>query len=77
MTASEPTPDLSSAARPSPERLFPTLSAAQIKRIAAHGRLREVAAGDVLVEVGDRQVPFFVVVTGGIEVVAPSGNGLE
>ncbi len=58
---------------PSPEeRLFPTLTAAQITRIATHGRRRPIALGDVLVEVGDKVVPFFVVMSGEIQVLRPS-----
>src|SRR3954463_2205481 len=52
-----------------PDQLFPTLTAAQIERIAAHGRLRRVAAGEVLVEAGAHVVPFFVVKSGELEVV--------
>lgn len=55
------------------ERLFPTLTAAQIARIAAHGHRRSVARGEVLVEVGDKAVPFFVVVSGEIQVLRPAG----
>ena len=55
------------------EHLFPTLTAAQIARVAAHGHRRSIARGDVLVDVGDRHVPFFVVVTGEIQVLRPSG----
>jgi len=54
------------------DRLFPTLTGAQIARIAAHGRRRAINHGDVLVEVGDKAVPFFVVVSGAIEIVRPS-----
>jgi thioredoxin reductase (NADPH) len=58
---------------PSPEeRLFPTLTTEQIKRIAAHGRRRAIVRGDVLVEAGDRVVPFFVLVSGEIQVLRPS-----
>jgi thioredoxin reductase (NADPH) len=57
------------------ERVFPTLTAAQISRISAHGRRRSIAQGDVLVNVGDKVVPFFVVVTGEIQVVRPSSAG--
>jgi thioredoxin reductase (NADPH) len=56
------------------ERLFPTLTAAQVARIAAHGRRRTIAPGDVLVEVGDSAAPFFVVVTGEVEVLRLSGR---
>jgi thioredoxin reductase (NADPH) len=56
------------------DHLFPTLTAAQIQRIAAHGRRRAIARGDLLVEVGDKVVPFFVVVSGEIQVLRPSGG---
>ena len=49
---------------PPNERLFPTLTDAQVARVAAHGRRRPVARGDVLVEVGSQAVPFFVVLNG-------------
>ncbi|HEX6904097.1 MAG TPA: FAD-dependent oxidoreductase [Thermoanaerobaculia bacterium] len=55
------------------EQVFPTLTPAQVARIAAHGRARPVQGGEVLVEVGDRGVPFFVVTKGYIEIVQPSG----
>src|SRR5512132_4106755 len=55
------------------ERLFPTLTAAQVARIAAHGRRRVIEHGEVLVEVGDRAVPFFVVLSGQIQILRPSG----
>ncbi|PYR59865.1 MAG: pyridine nucleotide-disulfide oxidoreductase [Acidobacteria bacterium] len=59
---------------PSPaERLFPTLTDAQVARIAARGRRRPVARGEVLVEVGDKATPFFVVVNGEVQVLRPSG----
>ena len=61
--------------RPSPtEHLFPVLTEPQVARIAAHGRRRSIATGDVLVEVGDRVVPFLAVVSGEIRVSVPSGN---
>jgi thioredoxin reductase (NADPH) len=55
------------------ERLFPTLTAAQMARISAHGHRRPVTTGDVLINVGDHEVPFFVVVSGAIQVLRPSG----
>ena len=54
-----------------PEHVFPTLSPRQVERVAAHGRRRTTTPGEVLVEVGDRSVPFFVVVTGEVTVVRP------
>ena len=73
MTSHSPLP-LEPTAPSRAERLFPTLTAAQIARIAAYGRRRSIAGGEVLVEVGDRAVPFFVVVSGTIEVVQPDGD---
>jgi thioredoxin reductase (NADPH) len=55
-----------------PDRLFPTLTPKQIARIATHGRRRSTTRDEVLVEVGDRAVPFFVVVTGEVEALRPS-----
>ena len=56
------------------ERMFPTLTPAQVARIAAHGRVRSIQAGEVLVEPGQQIVPFFVVTAGQIELVRPSGT---
>ena len=56
------------------ERMFPTLTAVQIERIAAHGRVRPIRPGEVLIEAGDHIVPFFVVTKGQVEVVRPSGT---
>jgi len=57
----------------SAERMFPTLTASQIDRIAAHGRVRSVRAGEVLVEPGQHVVPFYVVIEGQLEISRPSG----
>ena len=55
------------------EKIFPKLTPAQIGRIAAHGRTRSVQPGDVLIEQGDTSVPFFVVITGEVEIVGHYG----
>ena len=55
------------------EKIFPKLTPAQIGRIAAHGRTRSVQLGDVLIEQGDTSVPFFVVITGEVEIVGRYG----
>src|ERR1700694_2258129 len=55
------------------EQAFPTLTPAQIRRVVAHGNMRAIKPGEVLVEQGDSAVPFFVVVSGELEVVRPSG----
>ena len=53
------------------DRLFPTLTSAQIARIAAHGDRRQVQRGEVLVEAGENP-RFFVVTAGNIEIVRPA-----
>jgi thioredoxin reductase (NADPH) len=55
------------------EQIFPVLTPSQINRIGAHGHIRAVQTGDLLVEQGDTNVPFFVVMTGEIEIVRPFG----
>ncbi len=55
------------------EKIFPKLTPVQISRITAHGRLRSVQSGEVLIEQGDRSVPFFVVITGEVEILRPLG----
>jgi thioredoxin reductase (NADPH) len=56
------------------EQIFPTLTPAQISRIAPHGHVRPMQGGEVIVEQGDRNVPFFVVVSGEVEIVRPSDD---
>jgi thioredoxin reductase (NADPH) len=55
------------------EQIFPVLTPSQIDRIGAHGHIRAVQTGDLLVEQGDTNVPFFVVMTCEIEIVRPFG----
>src|SRR6185295_18232743 len=55
--------------------MFPTLSAGQIARVATHGVVRPITCGEVLIESGQTDVPFFVVKAGEIEVIRPSGLG--
>jgi thioredoxin reductase (NADPH) len=57
------------------EQIFPKLTPAQINRIAVHGHMRAIQPGEVLVEQGDSAVPFFVVVSGELEIVRPSCKG--
>jgi thioredoxin reductase (NADPH) len=56
-------------------QMFPTLTPAQIARIAAHGRRRPIQRGEVLFEAGTEVIPFFVVVKGRIEILRPTGAG--
>src|ERR1700730_16849434 len=54
------------------DQIFPTLTSVQIERVATHGRPRAVRRGEVLVEQGDRAIPFFVVISGELEAVRPT-----
>jgi thioredoxin reductase (NADPH) len=54
---------------------FPVLTPGQIDRIRPGGKLRQVAKGDILFEPGDTDVPFFVLLSGGMEIVQPDLNG--
>jgi thioredoxin reductase (NADPH) len=65
-------PTAISVTNPNPERVFPTLSNAQVERFARHGTAQHVRAGEVLVEIGDKDIPVFVVTSGALEVVRPS-----
>jgi thioredoxin reductase (NADPH) len=56
------------------ERMFPTLTPAQMKRITGYGQIRSIRPGEVLVEAGEQVVPFFVVTAGRIDVIRPSGT---
>jgi len=58
--------------RPRADRLYPTLTPAQLERVAAHGRRRQVAQGEVLQSAGEPAARCFVVVAGRIEGVRPS-----
>jgi len=55
--------------------MFPTLTSDQIARIASHGRVRAVSAGEALIQPGDRSVPVFVVKTGRLNVIRIGGCG--
>jgi thioredoxin reductase (NADPH) len=54
------------------EQIFPTLTSAQIARVAKHGRTRTVHSGEVLFEQGDRDIPFLAVISGELEAVRPT-----
>jgi thioredoxin reductase (NADPH) len=54
---------------------FPTLTAEQIDRIRAVSKVRKVKVGDILFEPGDSNVPFFVLLSGSLEIVQPGLHG--
>jgi hypothetical protein len=73
VNAPDPHVPLASTAPSRMEQLFPTLTSAQMARIAARGRRRAIARGEVLVEAGDIDVPFFAVVGGEVQALRPAG----
>jgi thioredoxin reductase (NADPH) len=77
MATANSRPSLRAPLTSSAERLFPTLSPAQVARVATHGRTRQVPAGEVLLEVNDPLARFFVVVLGEVEIVRVSGGAEE
>ncbi|MEP6994521.1 MAG: FAD-dependent oxidoreductase [Acidobacteriota bacterium] len=64
---------------PSPraDQTFPTLTPAQIARVAAHGRVRPVRSGEVLASAGEQAESFFVVTAGSLRLVRRSANADE
>lgn len=58
-------------------QMFPTLTSAQIARISSHGRRRTTQAGEILIEAGSDNVPFYVLTAGRIEIVRPSDDNEE
>ena len=54
-------------------QIFPTLTATQIARIAAHGQARQIKKGEILLDVGD-QLRFFVVTDGKLDILGVSDS---
>jgi thioredoxin reductase (NADPH) len=74
--ATLPQPATSPPAEPSrPDAAFPALSEHQVARVATHGHRRSVHAGELLLEAGALNVPFFVVVDGRIEIIEHRPDG--
>jgi thioredoxin reductase (NADPH) len=63
-----------SAFQPSTQT-FPTLTDAQMKRVLSIGTLRSVQSGEILFKPGDTAVPFFVLISGSLEIVQSNLNG--
>ena len=56
-------------------QMFPDLTTTQIDRIRPGSKLRRVEPGEVLFRPGDTEVPFFVVLSGSMEIVQPDLTG--
>ena len=74
MNTSEPSVVPFATTTADPEHVFPPLTPAQIGRIASQGQRRAMVAGEVLVEVGQQPVPFFVILSGEVQVRRPSAG---
>ena len=66
-----PNPSVPDAGTPA----FPTLTSAQIDRVRPLGKVRNVQRGDILFEPNDSTVPFFVLLSGRMEIVQPALDG--
>ncbi|MEO8217246.1 MAG: FAD-dependent oxidoreductase [Acidobacteriota bacterium] len=73
--ADDPPPELLADSDPRREQLFPVLTEAQIERVAAHGRRRQVRTGETLVERGAPARHFFVLIDGALEIVGDDRSG--
>jgi thioredoxin reductase (NADPH) len=73
--ASQLTPLSADQIKPMPAEVraqaFPVLTAQQISRIRSLSKVRNVKAGDILFEPGDTDIPFFVLLSGSMEIVQP------
>src|SRR5258708_5960382 len=54
---------------------FPILTETQIARLRPGSKLRKVEPGDILFQPDDTQVPFFVLLSGSMEIVQPDFTG--
>ncbi|MFY9948383.1 MAG: FAD-dependent oxidoreductase [Candidatus Sulfotelmatobacter sp.] len=54
---------------------FPVLTPDQINRVRAASKVRKVEVGDILFEPGDSNIPFFVLLSGSLEIVQPGLQG--
>jgi thioredoxin reductase (NADPH) len=69
--SSWPTP----AALDASTQAFPILTAAQIGRLRPVGKLRKVEPDEILFQSDDTQIPFFVLLSGSMEIVQPTLTG--
>jgi thioredoxin reductase (NADPH) len=56
-------------------QIFPVLTSAQISRARPFAKLRKVSPGEILFRPGDTDVPFFILLSGSMEIVQPEFAG--
>lgn len=54
---------------------FPVLTSDQLSRLLPEGKIRHVEPGDILFQPDDTEVPFFVLLSGSMEIVQPDLSG--
>jgi thioredoxin reductase (NADPH) len=60
---------------PDDPTLFPRLTAAQIEQLSEHAETLSLSAGEVLFEQGQRDTPFYVVLSGAIDIIDRQPDG--
>ncbi len=55
--------------------MFPVLTPAQVERVRRHGRVRAIAAGELLYDTGSVDAAFFVVLAGAVDIVRTAADG--
>jgi thioredoxin reductase (NADPH) len=58
-------------------QMFPKLSPEQLERILPYGTVRHVDVDEMLFDIGDRDLGFFVVLSGELEVFRPEGDSID
>jgi thioredoxin reductase (NADPH) len=69
--SSQPVPSALNAST----QAFPVLTDTQINRVRSVGKPRRVDKGEILFEPGDTNIPFFVLLSGSMEIVQPDFKG--
>ena len=75
MSGYTPPPRVEAFLDPDDATLFPRLTAAQIEQLAEGGEILSRSPGDVLFEQGQRDTPFFVVLSGAIDIIDRQPDG--
>jgi thioredoxin reductase (NADPH) len=69
-----PTP-VSGFLDPDDATLFPRLTAAQTEQLAEHAETRSFSPGEIIFEQGQRDAPFFVVLSGAVDIIDRQPDG--
>src|SRR5258706_8961741 len=77
MTMTTPAGPVPSTEIRSDKNLFPVLPPELLSRAEGLGRKRSVAPGEVLLDVGEQAVRFFIVIRGRLEAIRPTPTGQD